>query len=134
MTSASFDISVLELLWTLSRGHRVVLSPDTGPRPRTPEPSGAPDFSLFYFASDAAQTASGPDRYRLLLDGARFADTHDFSAVWLPERHFHAFGGSYPAPSVLAAAVAQVTDRIGIRAGSVVMPCTTRCASPRNGR
>ncbi|WTC60260.1 amino acid adenylation domain-containing protein [Streptomyces cellulosae] len=122
VTSASFDISVLELLWTLSRGHRVVLSPDTGPRPRTPEPSGAPDFSLFYFASDAAQTASGPDRYRLLLDGARFADTHDFSAVWLPERHFHAFGGSYPAPSVLAAAVAQVTDRIGIRAGSVVMP------------
>ncbi|MGW1763491.1 amino acid adenylation domain-containing protein [Streptomyces sp. NPDC002073] len=123
VTSTSFDISVLELLWTLSRGHRVVLGPDGGAAPtHTGEPSAAPDFSLFYFASDTAETAAGPDRYRLLMDGARFADTHDFSAVWLPERHFHAFGGSYPAPSVLAAAVAQVTERIGIRAGSVVMP------------
>src|SRR6185503_19770559 len=46
----------------------------------------------------------------------------DFTAVWLPERHFHAFGGPFPAPSVLAAALAIVTRRIGIRAGSVVLP------------
>ncbi|MFI0242109.1 amino acid adenylation domain-containing protein [Streptomyces sp. NPDC016845] len=131
VTSVSFDISVLELLWTVSRGHRVVLTADGGtttvqesasaPVPGAPEAaSAAPEFSLFYFASGSGLT--GPDQYRLLMDGARFGDEHDFSAVWLPERHFHAFGGSFPAPSVLAAAVATVTRRIGIRAGSVVMP------------
>ncbi|WP_371495124.1 amino acid adenylation domain-containing protein [Kitasatospora sp. NBC_00374] len=121
VTSVSFDISVLELLWTLSRGHRVVLSPDAG-APTGPDGTATPGFSLFYFASDPADSTPGPDRYRLLMDGARFADEHGFDGVWLPERHFHDFGGSYPAPSVLAAAVAQVTRRVGIRAGSVVLP------------
>jgi natural product biosynthesis luciferase-like monooxygenase protein len=75
------------------------------------------DLSLFYFAD-----ASTNDGYRLLLDGARFADTHGFAAVWTPERHFHAFGGLYPNPAVLGAAVAAVTTRVGVRAGSVVAP------------
>ncbi|MDI5965432.1 MupA/Atu3671 family FMN-dependent luciferase-like monooxygenase [Streptantibioticus silvisoli] len=79
------------------------------------------DFSLFYFANDSANDNSG-DRYRLLLEGARFADTHGFSAVWTPERHFHAFGGLYPNPSVLGAALAVATERVQIRAGSVVAP------------
>lgn len=77
------------------------------------------DFSLFYFANDSA---SGGARYRLLLEGAQFADTHGFTAVWTPERHFHAFGGLYPNPSVLGAALAVLTERIEIRAGSVVAP------------
>jgi natural product biosynthesis luciferase-like monooxygenase protein len=77
------------------------------------------DFSLFFFADSAA---SGSGGYRLLLDSARFADTHDFAAVWTPERHFHEFGGLYPNPSVTGAAVAAVTERVGIRAGSVVAP------------
>lgn len=77
------------------------------------------DFSLFYFADDA--DADGY-RYRLLLDGARFADTHGFAAVWTPERHFHRFGGLFPNPSVAAAAVAAVTTRVSVRAGSVVAP------------
>lgn len=76
-------------------------------------------FSLFYFADDGD---AGSDRYRLLLDGARFADTHGFAAVWTPERHFHRFGGLFPNPSVTAAAVAAVTTRVGVRAGSVVVP------------
>ncbi|CAL9565538.1 amino acid adenylation domain-containing protein [Streptomyces sp. enrichment culture] len=128
VTSVSFDISVLELLWTLSRGHRVVLTPDkdhaSAPAPAAEEPvrERAPEFSLFYFASDTGGTPPGPGQYRLLMDGARFADDHGFCAVWMPERHFHAFGGPFPAPSVLAAAVATATRRVGIRAGSVVMP------------
>ncbi|WKX69274.1 MupA/Atu3671 family FMN-dependent luciferase-like monooxygenase [Streptomyces sp. XD-27] len=77
------------------------------------------DFSLFYFA---AGQATGTDGYRLLLDGARFADRNGFSAVWTPERHFHEFGGPYPNPAVTGAAVAAVTERVGIRAGSVVGP------------
>jgi natural product biosynthesis luciferase-like monooxygenase protein len=84
--------------------------------------SGYPDvkFGLFYFANDSHNQDG--DRYELLLEGARFADHNDFSAVWTPERHFHRFGGLYPNPSVTGAAVAAVTDRIGIRAGSVVAP------------
>ncbi len=77
------------------------------------------DFSIFYFADDGT---SERDRYRLLLDGARFADANDFAAVWTPERHFHPFGGLFPNPAVTGAAVAAVTERVGIRAGSVVSP------------
>ncbi|MFK4082528.1 MupA/Atu3671 family FMN-dependent luciferase-like monooxygenase [Kribbella sp. NPDC020789] len=78
------------------------------------------DFSLFYFADYADDSHS--DRYRLLLDGAQFADDNGFAAVWTPERHFHHFGGIYPNPSVTGAAVAATTRRVQIRAGSVVLP------------
>ena len=78
------------------------------------------EFSLLYFSSNEADF--GEDKYRLLIEGAKFADRHDFTAVWVPERHFHPFGGLYPNPSVLAAALAMVTDRIRLRAGSVVLP------------
>ncbi|MFE2560550.1 MupA/Atu3671 family FMN-dependent luciferase-like monooxygenase [Streptomyces sp. NPDC059352] len=77
------------------------------------------DFSLFYFADDGE--AEG-DRYRLLMEGARFADEHGLAAVWTPERHFHRFGGLFPNPAVTAAAVAAVTSRVQVRAGSVVLP------------
>ncbi|MFY1704939.1 MupA/Atu3671 family FMN-dependent luciferase-like monooxygenase [Micromonospora sp. WMMA1923] len=123
VTSVSFDISVLELLWTLTRGLRVVVAGGRAadvlparPAPRTPTDTA---FSLFYFASDAELPG---DRYQLLLDGARFADRHGFSAVWVPERHFHAFGGNYPSPAVVASALSMVTERVAIRAGSVVLP------------
>ena len=46
-------------------------------------------FSLFFFASD--EGGAGTQKYRLLLEAARFADRHGFSAVWTPERHFHPF-------------------------------------------
>jgi len=77
------------------------------------------DFSLFFFADSGA---AGGDGYELLLESARFADTHGFTAVWTPERHFHPFGGLYPNPAVTGAAVAAVTERVSIRAGSVVAP------------
>jgi natural product biosynthesis luciferase-like monooxygenase protein/FkbM family methyltransferase len=129
VTSISFDISVLELLWTLARGHKVVLQPATPPAALLPmlaeatKAGGARaqiDFSLFYFASDA--DAAENEKYRLLLEGARFADREGFEAVWVPERHFHAFGGQFPNPSVAAAAIAAITERVKIRAGSVVLP------------
>lgn len=126
VTSISFDISVLELFWTLARGFEVVIQEDPetlalrAPRFTSPASSRPMDFSLFYFAADAGE--AGSNRYRLLLEGAKFADTHGFSAVWTPERHFHAFGGLYPNPSVTSAAIAAVTSRVSIRAGSVVLP------------
>ncbi len=124
VTSLSFDISVLELLWTLTRGFEVVIyTGDDRKRPAASSSASgrrATSFSLFYFASDEGERAS--DKYRLLLEGARFADRHGFEAVWTPERHFHAFGGLYPNPAVASAAIAAITDRIAIRAGSVVLP------------
>ncbi len=84
------------------------------------EPIRYMDFSLFYFAS--ADDGQDADKYRLLIEGAKFADTHGFAAVWTPERHFYEFGGLYPNPSVTSAALAPVTASIQIRAGSVVLP------------
>ena len=78
-------------------------------------------FSLYYFASDEGGPAAASQR-RLLFDSARFADAHGFAAVWAPERHFHAFGGLSPNPSVMAAALAAVTQHVRIRSGSVVVP------------
>ena len=134
LTSVSFDISVLELLWTLARGHHVVVQKDhlstlsaatRSAATATPAvlpvmaPATPPDMSLFYFASDED---SQSDKYALLMAGARFADENGFSALWVPERHFHAFGGQFPNPSIAAAAVAAVTRRIQVRAGSCVLP------------
>src|SRR3989454_4995309 len=68
------------------------------------------------------EDAPGRDKYRLMLEGAKYFDRNGFEAVWIPERHFHAFGGPYPNPSVTGAALAAVTENIGIRAGSCVSP------------
>ncbi|MEM9489093.1 MAG: MupA/Atu3671 family FMN-dependent luciferase-like monooxygenase, partial [Myxococcota bacterium] len=76
------------------------------------------EFGLFYFDGDGSTRR--PRQYQLLLDSARFADEHGFAAVWTPERHFHAFGGLYPNPALTSAALAVATERIQIRAGSVV--------------
>lgn len=122
VTSVAFDISVLELLWPLTHGARVVLAQDRALGRRSAGPGGGAlrplDFSLFYFASSDLQS----NGYRIVIEGARFADQNDFAAVWTPERHFHKFGGLYPNPSVLSAALATITERIGLRAGSVVLP------------
>lgn len=114
VTSVSFDISVLEILWTLARGATLVLQTESDGA------ASVPDFSLFYFASEAA--GSGQHAYRLLLEGARFADENGFAAIWTPERHFHAFGGLYPNPAISAATVAAVTKNVKVRAGSSVAP------------
>lgn len=123
VTSISFDISVLELFWTLARGYRVVLQEDNQFLPANPDAalSGTRviDFSLFYFASD---DSAGAEKYRLLLEGAKFADENQFSAIWTPERHFHAFGGLFPNAAVTSAALAAITKKLKIRAGSVVLP------------
>ncbi|MQQ09273.1 LLM class flavin-dependent oxidoreductase [Epibacterium sp. SM1979] len=123
VTSLSFDISVLELFWTLSRGFKLVLSSDESRLELSNGPIAMSDrkmaFNLFYWGND---DGAGPKKYELLLEGAKFADQHGFNAVWTPERHFHAFGGPYPNPSVTGAAVAAVTQNLGVRAGSCVAP------------
>ena len=78
------------------------------------------NFSLYFFSDDGSKASD--DKYRLVLESAKFADCHGFTAVWTPERHFQDFGGLYPNPSVLSAALAVLTKRIQIRAGSVALP------------
>ena len=121
VTSLSFDISVLELFWTIARGFTVVMSGDESRALVAGSSVSAKgmEFSLFYWGND---DGVGRDKYKLLLDGARFADQNGFVAVWTPERHFHAFGGPYPNPSVTGAAVAAVTENLAVRAGSCVAP------------
>ena len=125
VTSLSFDISVLEIFWTLARGFKVVIHASEvdeakgAASRRRPVTDRSMDFSLFYWGND---DGVGVAKYKTLLDGARFADENGFQAVWTPERHFHAFGGPYPNPAVTGAAVAAVTKNLAIRAGSCVLP------------
>ncbi len=123
VTSLSFDISVLELFWTLARGFKLVIGGDENraglSAGRIATTDRDMDFSLYFWGND---DGVGPKKYELLLEGAKFADSHGFSAIWTPERHFHAFGGPYPNPSVTGAAVAAVTQNLSVRAGSCVMP------------
>jgi natural product biosynthesis luciferase-like monooxygenase protein/amino acid adenylation domain-containing protein len=124
LTSMSFDISVLELLWPLARGAKAVVAGEKiiqrlvadGEAARRPL-----DMSLFFFSA-AAGGSQAREGYRLVMEAAKAADALGLHAVWTPERHFHEFGGLYPNPSVMSAALAAVTERIAIRCGSVVAP------------
>ena len=77
-------------------------------------------FSMYFFSNAPAEYA--PDKYDLLLAGARFADQNGFLAVLFPERHFHPVGGFSPNPSILAAALARETRHVQLRGASVVLP------------
>nr|WP_314262192.1 MupA/Atu3671 family FMN-dependent luciferase-like monooxygenase [uncultured Devosia sp.] len=121
VTSLSFDISVLELCWTLTRGFKVVLHVHHAAAAKSERGALARpvEFGLYYWGNDEGV---GPAKYQLLLDGAKIADANGFTSLWTPERHFGAFGGPYPNPSVTGAAVAAVTKNLSIRAGSCVLP------------
>ncbi|MEV6766726.1 MupA/Atu3671 family FMN-dependent luciferase-like monooxygenase [Streptomyces sp. NPDC051105] len=86
------------------------------------------DLSVMFFGADPpadAPTAGAPRRgeaYDDILAVARAADRLGFHAIWTPERHFQQVGQVFPSPPVLSAALAVATRRIGIRAGSVILP------------
>lgn len=90
-----------------------------GREARRTTPAGI-QFGLMFFGGE--ETAVPGNCYHLLLEAARFADAQGFSSIWLPERHFTNFGALYPSPAVLHAAIARHTQRVRLRAGSVVMP------------
>ncbi|CCG89153.1 MupA/Atu3671 family FMN-dependent luciferase-like monooxygenase [Erwinia piriflorinigrans] len=85
-----------------------------------PETVGNMDFSLFFFS--ASDEENRDNKYEQLFRCAEFGDRQGFKAIWIPERHFTPFGGLYPNPSVLAAALAVRTEKLELRAGSVVVP------------
>lgn len=76
-------------------------------------------FGLMFFAS--SEDALVGDKYSLIIECAKFADSHDFSSIWTPERHFTKFGSLYPNPAVVNAALARETQHIRLQAGSVVL-------------
>lgn len=128
-TSISFDISVVELIWTLSRGKTIVLQqsrpadllkhqPKHQPKHQLKAKSRPLDFSIMFFSADDSQQ----NKYDLMLQSAGFADKNGFKAVWLPERHFAEFGGAFANPSITCAALSTITDNLQLRAGSVVLP------------
>jgi natural product biosynthesis luciferase-like monooxygenase protein len=78
------------------------------------------EFGLMFFSSVDREGAG--DKYALLKETARFADENEFSAIWTPERHFHPFGGLYPNPALTSCALAMITQRISLRAGSLISP------------
>lgn len=77
-------------------------------------------LSIYFFSTD--DEVSNEERYEFLFTVAEHADRAGYHALWTPERHFQEFGGSYPNPAVLSAALSRVTRQIRLRAGSVVMP------------
>ncbi len=78
------------------------------------------DFGIMFFSS--ADERIVRDKYRLVIEATKIADAHDFCCVWTPERHFHKFGGLFPNPAVLSAALAMITTHLQIRAGSIISP------------
>ncbi|MGW2601765.1 MupA/Atu3671 family FMN-dependent luciferase-like monooxygenase, partial [Streptomyces klenkii] len=93
----------------------------TSPTRSTSRSSRTPDFSVYFFG-DYPEDGDQQGKYELLMETARFADRNGFHALWMPERHFHSFGGLFPNPAVLAAALSRETGRIRLNAGSVVLP------------
>ncbi|GHH87455.1 siderophore biosynthesis protein [Streptomyces sulfonofaciens] len=78
------------------------------------------ELSIMFFGAENA--ADHTATYTDVLAIARAADDLGFTAVWTPERHFQEVGQAFPSPPVLSAAIAAVTRRIAVRAGSVVLP------------
>lgn len=77
-------------------------------------------FSIMFFASDSGTAAA--ERYEQILDIAVRSERMGFSAIWMPERHFNSFGAIFPNPCLLLSAIAARTERIQLRAGSLVSP------------
>ena len=105
-------------------------------RPRSPSPQLQEDSALRspqVQASSSRSTAfslcfshggwgDGSDRYKLLMEAARFADDHGFDALWTPECDSPSGDGAFPNPAISGTALAAATARIAVRAGDVALP------------
>ena len=99
--------------------------------------AAALDFSLFYFSSDE-KLRRHQERPRTSIGccwkGRSLGIEHGFEAVWTPERHFHDFGGLYPNPSVISAAIAAShRSASGFGPGAAWRRCTIPFGWPKTG-
>lgn len=114
MPEPALDPAKLSRLKAQLRGGGAVTS---GLERLAPRPE-LPDLGVIFFSGLGHQA----NPYEALLEVAKYVDGAGFKAVWTPERHFTDVGGAYPNPAVLGAALAMVTERVRIRAGSVNLP------------
>lgn len=126
VTNVVFDIASLELIGSLVYGAKLIIThQDSLIKPDSlalATQNIGMEFGLFYFGNEDTLLSEASSKYELLIEGAKFADANDFSAIWTPERHFNIFGGLYPNPTVTSAAIATITKNIKIRSGSIVLP------------
>ncbi|HWY22637.1 MAG TPA: MupA/Atu3671 family FMN-dependent luciferase-like monooxygenase [Candidatus Acidoferrum sp.] len=94
----------------------IALDPTAATTPHT----SAIDFGFIFFSSTGQADFS--NQYEYVSHIAKYADSHGFSAVWIPERHFLPFGGRFPDPGMLLSYLAAQTQRLRLRSGSVVLP------------
>ena len=122
--SLSYPQLILASMWASSRGISAVIDRVTRRAEKEFDRKVHGDrkieFGLFHFGSYTEHACTSG--YADLLQPVRYADDHGFACVWTPERHFNAFGGLFPNPSVLSAAIAVTTSRVQIRCGSIVSP------------
>ena len=125
VTSLSFDISVLEIFWTLARGFKVVIYAGVEGSQAlagggNKDSSKTVDFSLFCFQAGKGEEAAS--KCRLLVEGARFADQNNFSGVWTLDDHLQESGREHPNSAVTSTAIAKITKSVQIRSGSGIVP------------
>lgn len=108
---------LVSLLAPLCRGGRLVLHREGASR-RPPAAHSHRKLELSVFLGGGSKDDPG---YRVLKEAARVADDAGLVAVWISERHFEPSGGAYPSPPVAAAALAALTESVGIR-GAVLLP------------
>ena len=127
VSSIGFDIAALELLWPLATGCQVTVldvrrlyEKDFAAATHSRRSRAPLDLGLSFFASADHYS---PEEHRALLTAAAiWADGHRVSTLWTPERHFGSFGGGFPNPALTSAHLCGITQRVAIRAGSVVSP------------
>ncbi|BBM85630.1 MupA/Atu3671 family FMN-dependent luciferase-like monooxygenase [Candidatus Uabimicrobium amorphum] len=77
------------------------------------------EFSIIFFSR--GENPQAQNIYDFTIQVSQFADANEFSGIWVPERHFQPLGCIYPNPAVMCAALAQNTQNIRLRSGSVVV-------------
>jgi natural product biosynthesis luciferase-like monooxygenase protein len=78
-------------------------------------------FSFLFF-SDVRKDISDARKYEFMKDITLFADREGFEAIYIPERHFYAFGSIYANSAVMAAYLIPQTTRIRFRTAGVSLP------------
>lgn len=78
-------------------------------------------FSFMFF-SDVRKDINDAHKYNFMRDITLFADREEFTAIYLPERHFHESGSIYANSAVIAAYLIPQTKKIRFRTAGVSLP------------
>ncbi len=78
-------------------------------------------FSLLFF-SDVRKELTDAEKYAFMRELTLYGDREGFTAVYLPERHFHEFGSIYANSAVAAAYLIPQTQRIRFRTAGISLP------------